>query len=88
MPESVPQYLHKPLRILWFDSDDLMIMMVAYIIAMSLGGYLWLGVIAVPVAYIFYKNNKPRGFLRHVFYQLGIYRLQGYPSPYIKRFHP
>ena len=84
---KVPQYMHLPLQILWFDIEELMVIMVLYVVGLVFGGWAWVSLIIGPYFYIQVKRRKPRGFLRHFLYQLGIYRLDGYPSPHTNEFH-
>jgi hypothetical protein len=44
-------------------------------------------VVLVPWWFRDFRLRKPRGYLRHVLYQLGFERLRGYPPPSIRRFH-
>lgn len=82
----IPQYLHLPLQLLWFDSEELMIIMVLYVFGLVFGGWAWAGIVIGPYLYIQVKRKKPRGFLRHLLYQAGLYRLDGYPEPHSSRF--
>ena len=82
----LPQYLHLPIQFLWFDSEELMIIVVMYIFATVFGGYSWFLMIIVPYLYMQYKRNKPRGYLRHLIFLGGIYTLKNYPGPHGKRF--
>lgn len=84
---KVPQYMHMPLQILWFDTGEIMVIMVLYVFGLIFGGWAWLSVIIGPYLYIQVKRRKPRGFLRHLLYQLGFYRLDGYPSPHTNEFY-
>jgi len=84
---KVPQYLHLPVQVLWFDMEEIMVMTLMYIIALIFGGFTWLALVVVPFAYMQVKRRKPRGFLRHFLYQLGIFSLEGYPQPYSDRFY-
>ncbi len=83
----VPQYLHLPLQVLWFDTEELMVIVVLYVFGLVFGGWAWLLLILGPYGYIQVKRNKPRGFLRHQLYSLGFYRLDGYPSAHVNEFH-
>ena len=87
MKARVPQYLHLPVQVLWFDMEELMVLVILYLIALVFGGWTWLGLLVGPYTYMQVKRRKPRGFLRNLLYQAGIYSMEGYPSPYSNRFH-
>ena len=82
MDRKMPQYLSAPYQLLWFEPDDLGIMVVGYMLAMVFGGIFWLAMIIAPVAYGKVKKSYPKGFLRHLFYFAGWTELKGYPSFY------
>ncbi len=83
----VPKHLHKPVQILWFDLEDLALMVVCYIFWLVVDEW-WVLPLVVLVPYLFMgiKARKPRGYLRHLLYQLGFERLRGYPPPTIRTF--
>ena len=82
MDRKMPQYLSAPYQLLWFEPDDLGIMVVGYMLAMVFGGIFWLAMIIAPVAYGKVKKSYPKGFLRHLFYFAGWTELKGYHSFY------
>lgn len=87
MGERMPQYLHLPLQVLWFDTEELMLIMSIYVMALTMGGYAGLVGLAGLIWYMKVKHNNPRGFLRHILYGSGVYTLEGYPSPFARRFY-
>lgn len=82
-----PQYLSKPYQVLWFEPDDIaVIIATAFIFGVKIGGWFWLCVLAVPIAYGRLKRNYPRGFIKHVGYFLGIFSFKGYPTYFQQKF--
>lgn len=86
MKERMPRYLHKPIQILWFDANEVLILVVFYMIAMTFGGLAWLTLIAGPAIIIPYKRKQPRGYFSHALYCAGFAKLNGYPIPLSKTF--
>jgi hypothetical protein len=84
--KKMPQYLSSPYQLLWFEPDDLSIIVVGYLLAMVFGGVFWLGMIVGPVTYGLLKRRYPRGFLRHMFYMIGWTKLHGYPTFFEEEF--
>jgi len=84
---KLPQYLHMPVQVLWFESDEVMIIMFGYLIGNLFGGLAWLAMILLPYPYILLKKNNPRGFLKHLIYMSGFFKIEGYPDYFAKRFH-
>jgi hypothetical protein len=83
-----PQYLSKPYQVLWFEPDDIALIVVsAVIFGTHIGGWLgWLMVVLVPIGYGRLKRNYPRGFIKHVGYFLGIMSFRGYPTYFQQKF--
>ncbi|WP_339145180.1 hypothetical protein [Pseudoalteromonas galatheae] len=86
MKERMPRYIHKPLQILWFDVNEVVILVIFYLAAMTFGGLMWLTLIIGPALIIPYKRKQPRGFFQHAMYLLGYAKLWGYPLPVSKKF--
>ena len=87
MSVPVPRYLHLPVQILWFDKEDVAVIMVSYVFWMILSSWYVLPIVVLlPWYFKHLKATKPRGFLRHVLYQYGFASLKGYPSPMTERF--
>lgn len=88
MAAKFPQYLTQPYQVLWFEPDD---MIFAYgglmIFGFLLGGWGWLLVPAVPIGYSRLKKGYPRGFIKHLFYFLGLLRFDHYPSALEQEFN-
>jgi type IV conjugative transfer system protein TraL len=81
-----PQYLSSPFQVLWFETDELVIVVVFLIFALIFGYLFWLLLFVGPYLYTRLKKKYPRGFLRHVLYFIGLIRLKGYPSYFEKEF--
>ncbi|HZR45797.1 MAG TPA: type IV conjugative transfer system protein TraL [Candidatus Manganitrophaceae bacterium] len=75
-----PQYLSQPFQVLWLESDELIIALIFYIIALLFGSIFWLMIVGGPYLYSTQKKRYPRGFLKHCFYFIGLVRLKGYPT--------
>lgn len=81
-----PRYLSAPFQVLWFETDEIGIIFLFFFIALIFGSFLWLLVILGPWSYIKLKKKYPRGFLKHVFYFIGLTQLRHYPSFFDKDF--
>ena len=77
--KKFPQYLSKPLQVLWFEADDLCIILIFFTLALVYGKIAWLLVVLVPWLYTKAKNKYPRGFLKHCFYFVGVLTPEKYP---------
>jgi len=86
MEEKLPEYLHRPLQVLWFDTHELAVFGVCYIIATIFGGMSWFLLIVGPVLVIPYKREKPRGFFAHFLFEQGLMDFPGYPIATMKSF--
>lgn len=81
-----PQYLHRPWRIFIFETDELVVAGLIYMLGMMLT--VWL-VWTIPVVIYLYrvqKAKRPRGFLMQLGYKFGVINLIGYPIAFIKRY--
>lgn len=87
MKVRVPQYLHKPPQILWFDAHEILIIAAAYIGSVAFKGYAWVLLFTLAWFAIRYKRRKPRGYILHLFYSAGFFKLNGYPLPTARRFY-
>lgn len=82
----MPQALHKPFQVLWFETDDLAIIAIAYSLCLMFGGWFWLVLVVAPVVYMKVKKAYPRGFLKHSLYGIGLMNFKFYPSYFHKKF--
>ncbi|EKD40831.1 MAG: hypothetical protein ACD_74C00155G0007 [uncultured bacterium] len=81
-----PQYLSAPFQILWYETDELGVLMFSLVLAFMYGNFFWLGVLLAPYFYSKTKKSKPRGFLRHILYFVGLVQFKGYPAYFDKEF--
>jgi len=83
----VPRYLHLPLQVLWFDTEDIAVILVCYVMWMVVSSWLIVPfVVLAPFLFMKIKATRPRGFLRHKLYRAGFSQLRGYPPPHARRF--
>lgn len=84
---KIPQYLHRPLQVLWWESDEFLIVMLGFGMWLTFGGYYFVVVgLTVPYVYSKFKKRYSRGFLRHMMYFAGFKRFEGYPEFFMKDF--
>lgn len=82
-----PQYLSSQLHILWWEIDEVAIILMLFVSAMMFGGApLWIALFTVPWLYCKAKKNSPKGYFKHLLYYAGLTKLDGYPSYFMKRF--
>ena len=83
-----PAYLSKPYQVLWFEPDDIGLMIAGTLIfGLKIGGWWgWLIVPMLPVGYGRLKRNYPRGFIKHMGYFLGVSPFRGYPTFFQQKF--
>lgn len=75
-----PAHLGAPLQVLFWETDDLLLMMMAFILAMVTDEwYCYASIFFVPMLYGRLKRNRPKGFLRHLLYYSGFLTMKGYP---------
>lgn len=86
MAERFPQYLSAPVQVLWFETDELAIIILFFLLASIFHGVLWIFCIAGPFAYSSLKNRYPSSFLQHMLYFSGIKRLKNYPTSFANTF--
>ena len=86
MAGKFPQYLHKPYRLLWFEIDEVYLMIGGYIFAMLFTMKLLLALPVVVFLYRREKKKRPRGFIKQIAYLLGIVSFSGYPTYFVRRF--
>jgi type IV conjugative transfer system protein TraL len=88
MKEAIyPQYLNSPFKMLGMESDDMIIGFVAFGIGMlvqPMAGFLF-AIAAVPL-YRKAKRGKPRGFLQHLPYALGLKTFKGFDDVFVYRY--
>lgn len=82
-----PQYLSKPIQVLWFELDELIIFVFTLTFALIYGGFMWLIFIAFQWFYTRTKRKNARGFLKHILYMFGLLEMKNYPEYFEKEFH-
>jgi len=80
MKKKVPQYLSSPYQLLWFETDDLVVMIVFFVLALMFGGWLWVMMFVVPFIYGKVKHGYSRGFIKHLMYFSGLVSIKNYPG--------
>ena len=60
MDERLPQYLHRPVQILWFGSDEFLLATSSVFVAAIVGGLVGWALIAALLLFIPWKRTKPR----------------------------
>ena len=80
MRVTTNKYLHKPFRLLWFESDELFVFFLGAVLGFYIS--LWLLPMFFTLGVIIRKTKEkqPRGFVRHFFYYIGVLRFKGYPT--------
>ncbi|MCD4831681.1 MAG: type IV conjugative transfer system protein TraL [Anaerohalosphaeraceae bacterium] len=81
-----PQHLASPMQVLWFDSDDLAIALLFFMLASVFGGWAWILFLLGPYLYLRIKMNYPKSFLKHFLYFSGLKTPRNLPSAFEKRF--
>jgi len=86
LDERLPQYLHRPVQILWFDSQEFIVVMSVIFVAVIVGGIIGWSLIGALLLFIPWKRTKPRGFIPHLAWRWGLTRFRHYPGPTQTRF--
>jgi len=81
------QYLHRPYQVLFFEEDDLVLLVLALILALCFGGKFWILIIPFVFGYASLKRKLPRGYLRHLLYATGLVKLKGLPTFFEDKFN-
>ncbi len=86
MAERFPQYLSAPVQVLWFETDELAIIIFFFLLASIFHGVFWIFCIVGPFGYSMIKSRYPSSFLQHMLYFSGIKNLKHYPNAFINSF--
>jgi type IV conjugative transfer system protein TraL len=84
--KEIPQYLHRPLKILWFDLDEIVLINILLMLALIFGNIFWVLLFLLPYIVSKMKKNKPRGFLKHYLYKIGAIDFKNAPPFFEKKF--
>lgn len=87
MDERLPQYLHGPVQILWFGSDEFILAVSTIFVAVIVGGLIGWALIGALLLFIPWKRTKPRGFIQHLAWRWGLVRFRHYAGPTQTRFY-
>ena len=71
---------------LWFESDELAVILLFLILALMFGYIFWALVFLAPYGYGAFKRRYPRGFFKHFLYFAGFSDIKGYPGFFDDRF--
>ena len=82
-----PQYLSKPIQVLWFELDELIIFLFTLTFTLIYGGFMWFVFVVIQVSYTRTKRKNARGFLKHILYMLGFMKMNSYPEYFQREFH-
>lgn len=83
---KVPKYLSAPLQILWWEQDELFLIISLIYYAAIFSKLFWILVPTVPFWYIRAKRRNPKGFLGHLLYRWGLSKIEGCPTYFQKHF--
>ena len=83
-----PQYLSKPIQVLWFETDELIICC----LHPHPGPYLRQNHVACfsghPIfLYPDQDDQNPEGFSKHILYMFGFIQMKNYPEYFQREFH-
>lgn len=82
-----PQYLSRPIQILWFETDELVLCLFTLTLALLYGKIMWLVFFVSQYLYTRTKRKNSRGFLKHLLYMLGFVQMKNYPEYFDREFH-
>ncbi|TCK58446.1 type IV conjugative transfer system protein TraL [Seleniivibrio woodruffii] len=87
MKSFVPQYLHKPNKVMMLDMDEFAV----FANAVAMGIILKSLIVFIIGVFLFFayrkaKNKYPRGFLRHIPYIVGLKQFHNFPNIFIRSF--
>ncbi len=77
-----PQYLSAPLQVLWFEADEIAMIVLLFTISSAFGGWTWLSFIVGPYLYSKAKSKYPKSFLKHMLYFSCLKVLRHYPTSF------
>jgi len=84
---KVPQYLYRPYQVLFFETDELVVLVVMLFFGIVFGGIFWLLIIPTVFLLIHLKKKYPRGYIKHVFYRLGLLTFKNAPTSFERKFN-
>jgi len=87
METRMPQFLHRPVKVIGLDVMEFGLVFAAYFLFLLFKGYSAPFLIAGLILFIPYQRSKPRGYIGHLFYRIGLGQLKGYPMPVSEKFY-
>jgi hypothetical protein len=83
--ERLPQFLHRPVQILWFDSQEFIVVMSVIFVAVIVGGIIgWRS--SALFSSSFPGSGPSRAVHPHLAWRWGLARFRNYPGPTQTRF--
>lgn len=84
---KVPQYLHKSYQVLFFELEEIVLLMIFLFLGLTFS--IWFYLLMIPMLYItnYIKKRYPRGALKHIFYMLGIITFKNVPTYFETKFY-
>lgn len=86
MAVRIPQFLNRPMAVLWFESDELIVGLMGFYIAILSGGLTWLFALLLFLYYRKVKKRSSRGLLRHLPHIFGLKTFKGFPHSFVTEF--
>jgi hypothetical protein len=86
LDERLPQFLHRPVQILWFDAQEFIVVLTTIFVSVIVGGPIGWSLFGILLLFIPWKRTKPRGFIVHLAWRWGLLRFRHYPGPTQTRF--
>ena len=87
-PKRVPEYLDRPMTVVMFDMDEVIVFIACLYVWFMFGGWL-LALFSVVVPWLYHrkKQDNPRGYIQHLLYFVGLQKLHNYPEYFDYEFH-
>lgn len=81
MEQRLPQYLHRPPQVLWFDQQEFIVLIsVLFVGVVIIGGVIgWVLFASLLFIVLPWKRRQPRGAIPHLAYRLAVLKFRGYP---------
>lgn len=83
----MPQFLHLPHQVLFFDMDDLLLLILSIFASVYLYFYVGVVVFVFMIVYMRLKHKLGRGYIFHLLFLVGLHRFKGYPIYFEKKFY-
>ena len=83
---KIPQYLHRPNQILWFETDEALLILLSIVLWFAAGKIF--GVMGIVGLYLYIKAKKkyPRGFFTHFPMILGAEDMPVFGTIFIRKY--